>query len=354
LRPTNLSDKAGGTSIVSRRHRNNRKSRLPEDSIWLAERRAFDLRTENAAVYRPRPRKWHSALTAYRDEFDAAATQLEDSRRAAERSDKFPEDRRQLRWGGEALKWRSVEYRGQRLIESSKAIAFRVSLGCFRRALALTNTIAFALERRGFNVTDDRKLGRLVVSGHGADLTLRIIERLEQKIRKVKASDGSLTTVTHRLPTGVLKLSLYGDGRILEFIDQPKSTLEVQLPSILDGFYHLTIHSRIQSRKDVEEGRQRKEADGVLARVEEKRRGHAVQHEEERRNRKTLIVEARQYDKAAEILTYVEHIQRLAHRKRVPPGTLARWMAWAKKVAAEHDPTAMRLNAIKGVSHESN
>lgn len=336
------------TSAVGRPRRDEPKSLISEDSAWLAERRAFDIRAENAVAYYMSPRKWHAALIPHRDELRAAAKKMEASHRAAERFDKLPEARRQREWDSDVLKWRSAEHRGQGLIEKPKAIAFRVSLGCYLRALAIVNAIAFALQRRGFNVTDDRRSGRIVVSGHGGRLPIRVTERLKERIRRTKTSDGSVKVEKDRLPTGILRLALErGEGGQFNFSDEPRLSLESQLRTILDTVYRLIIRCRVKARKDAEDGRQRKEVNDAQARVEATRQVREKDRQDEQQKRSTLIAEARQHYKSAEIRRYVAHMLSLARSKRLRSGAFARWLSWATKVAADLDPSVMRMHAFK-------
>jgi hypothetical protein len=112
--------------------------------------------------------KWDSGIRAIRDDLQKAATEMRASRKASDRYDKWPESRKRVETCNESWKWRSSVDRGQRVWETHKSVAFRVSLETYERALAITNALALGARARGFSIRNDRELGRVVLVGHNA------------------------------------------------------------------------------------------------------------------------------------------------------------------------------------------
>jgi len=83
------------------------------DAAWLAERTAFEEIPENRIEVPDVTRIWNSVIRAVRDELETAASEMRESKKAAERYNKRPDWRspdHDASW-----KWRSSEDRGQRL-----------------------------------------------------------------------------------------------------------------------------------------------------------------------------------------------------------------------------------------------
>lgn len=325
--------------------------RLPEDDIWLAERRAFDADPAHVVVFDPAPNRWHKVLIPHRDKLRLAAKELGKARAACERYDELPEHRRQgnhdLYSAGYA--WRRALHTGQRLIDSHKAIPFRVSLGCFERSLAIVNSLAKAVEHRGFVVEDDPSIGRLVVVGQGGRVPFRVTERLEEKIEKRRRYDGTFEPEKQRLPTGILKLSVEITAwNTIDFVDRPGKPVEQQLPKVLEAVYKIVIKDRVDAREAEQRRLERVAADEARARADEMRRAEVRRREAEAQRRRELVAEASQWRQAASIRAYVRHVRQMAGREDEGSRMLDDWRRWALEVAEEMDPTRARMAEASG------
>lgn len=95
-------------------------------------------------------------------------------------------------------------------------VAVRLSLGAYRRGLAILNALCLAAEKRGYAVTYSEEKGRLLIAGNGGQIAVRMTEGLETKVRKVSGYDGKPREERYRLPTGRLRLFIargYGTER---------------------------------------------------------------------------------------------------------------------------------------------
>lgn len=315
-----------------------------EDQVWLDQRLAFEDRPENKIDVPAATRKWDPTIDACRDELEEAAAEMRESRKANDRYEKWPEWRKRQETDSKAWKWRHVQDRGQRLWDTHKAIAFRVSLDSYKRALNLANALALAGTSRGFDVSEDGSIGRIVFTGHNADIQLRITEALEERTRARIRYDGKTEQEPYKVPTGRLRITLqtgYREGPSFE--DRESRNLESQLNRVFVGMYRLVVKVWEKDRQHREWQRQQEEADKRRAETE---RIHAEREKalaEERARRHRLSIEASRWTKSHRIREYVAHIQTTADERgtaKVPPDS---WTEWALKVASELDPTEMRL-----------
>jgi hypothetical protein len=212
------------------------------DAAWLAERSAFEGRTANLIQVPDRTRIWNPDVRTIREDLEKAAIEMRASRKASDRYDKWPESRKRVESCNESWKWRWGQDRGQRLVETAKALAFRVSLETYERALRIMNALALAAEARGYSVRHDRGAGRLAFVGHDSEVQARIAELLERRHRPRTSYDGKVERESYMERTDRLRISLhvgYGEGPA--FQDQETRKLESQLNQIFLAMYRLTV-----------------------------------------------------------------------------------------------------------------
>ncbi len=316
-----------------------------EDHAWLEERLAFEKHLDNNIEVPATTKKWHPAIEACRDELEQAAEEMRASRKANDRYEKWPEWRKQKEFDSAAWKWRHVRNRGQRLWDTHKAVAFRVSLDAYKRALSLTNALALAAANRGFTVSEDDKIGRLVFTGYNADIHLRVTEMLEEKTRPRVQHDGETEQETYKAPTGRLRMTLqtgYREGP--SFQDRESRTLESQLNRVFAAMYPLVVKVWQEDREHLEYQRRREEEDRRRAEAARVRAERERALAEERTRRRRLSVEASRWTKSRRIRNYVAHIQTTARERGASEPSLDHWTVWALNVASELDPTEKRLD----------
>jgi hypothetical protein len=148
------------------------------DAAWLAEHIAFESRPDSLIQVPSATKIWSPGIRSIRDELQKAAMEMHASRKASDSYDKWSESRKRVESSKDSWKWLWSKDKGQRIWDSHKPIAFRVSLGTYERALGIVNALALAAHARGFSIRDDRDHGRVVFAGHEAEIQLRITEQL--------------------------------------------------------------------------------------------------------------------------------------------------------------------------------
>lgn len=316
----------------------------------MAERRTFDADPAHAIAFEDTPVRWHRGLIGQRDALREAAKKLEASRKDHERYEAMPAHRqRRVDLNRNGSDWRWALRKGQRLIDRHKPRPFRVSSASLGRALAIVNAIAIAVQVRSFTFEEDQSIGRLVVKGHGGLAAVRIVERLEETMEKVKRYDGKYEAEKRRNPTGVLKLSLDKSyGSTIDFTDSPARPLETQIPRILEGIYSLIVRCRIQHREAEYEQEKRKLEEVARARAAEIRREEERKAALEAKHRRALIRQSRRWKQAAAIRAYVEHMGYQGVSTPNAQSGFNDWERWALNVASDLDPTAALLAALSG------
>jgi hypothetical protein len=324
------------------------------DETWLQEKLDFEALVENAIAVPTVIRKWDRTIAQCRDKLEEAAEKLRVSNKAAEKAEKWPEWRKRTQFDEEGYAWRHVKDRGQRLWDTHKAVCFRVSLGTYKRAVAIVNALALVAPARGFTVREDEEDGRIVFAGHDAEVRLRVTEPLESKTRPTTRYDGKVEQEKYYVPTGRLRVTLQIDcreGPVFE--DLVSRPLESQLNRVFGGIYRQVVREWREERKHQalhrkldEEARQRAEA----ARIREERERAIA---EARMRRRRLASEANRWTQANRIRNYIAHIRSSAGERADAAGELSAWMEWALSVATTLDPTERRLGQTRPESTET-
>jgi hypothetical protein len=314
------------------------------DVAWLAERVAFEERSVNLIQVPDATKIWNLDIRSIRDDVEKAAIKMRASRKASDRYDKWPESRKRIESCSESWKWQRGRDRGQRLVETAKALAFRVSLETYERALRIMNALALAAVARGYSVRHDNDAGRLVFAGHDSEVQARIAELLERRHRPATRYDGKIEQESYMEPTGRLRVSLqvgYGEGPT--FDDQGTRKLESQLNRMFITMYRLTVKCWRRKRDREDYQRQSDEAQRQRAEAERVRAEQERKTAEERKRRECLLQETKDWKSARQIHAYVAHIRAVAE-KADNSAIDAGWIEWALGVAEDLDPTALRLN----------
>jgi hypothetical protein len=266
------------------------------------------------------------------------------SRKASDRYDKWPESRKRVETCSESWKWRSGRDRGQRIVETAKALAFRVSLETYERALRIMNALALAAEARGYSVRHDKDAGRLTFTGHDSEVPARIAELLERRHRPTTRYEGKVEQESYMELTGRLRISLqvgYGEGPTFE--DKGTRKLESELNRVFLSMYRLTVKCWQRKRERQAHDRQLDEAQRQRAEAERVRAEEERKAAEERKRRECLLQEVKDWKSAKQIHAYLAHIRAVAE-KSDDCVMDAGWFEWALGVAEDIDPTSLRLN----------
>lgn len=348
------------------------------DAAWLAERIEFESRPDSLIEVPELTRHWDPLIRVYRDRLEAAAKEMRASREATERYEKAPASRRAPAFIKETWKWQSSKDRGQRLWDSHKPIAFRVSLGTYARAVAIANALALAARVRGFSVRDGGDLGRVVFVGHEAEIQMRMTEQLEKKHRPRVGYDGKTEQESYMVPTGRLRISLqtgYPEGPTFE--DQGTKELESMLNPVFVAMYRLVVKCWVWERAQQEARRRAEEAERQRA-VERQIREEQERKAAAERNRRQPEAFALQLclagiqivdvqmerssklrERGAELLGMVQMLEHLPlflgqyiHLHRPPPSILHRAPSSSLFTTAGRGPAHMLTDKLKPVTEE--
>lgn len=314
------------------------------DEKWLADRIAFEESETNLIRVPTPPVEWDPVIGACWEKLERGAAKVLASRKAAERYETLPLSRKRGTWDSEGALWRSIKDCGQRLYDTHKSAAFRVSLGTYERALAVMNAITFGARRRGFVSSHDEKNGRIVLAGHGTQVELRIVEQLKDEAPRKR--DYGLRPFVPKSPTGRLRLYVEsGRWDARHFEDTPAIPLESLLNRVFVAVYRLVVknweaarRAELRHQEQAAEERRREAAERTRA---ERARALA----EERKRREELAAESERWAQAEQLRRYVRHIRSRADGAldgdSIPELTC--WQEWALKVADDLDPSAKRL-----------
>jgi hypothetical protein len=314
-----------------------------EDAAWLAERIAFESRPDSIIDVPESTRTWDPVIRAYHYRLEEAAKEMRTSKAAVERYEKTPASRRATAFIKETWKWQSSKDRGQRLWDSHKSIAFRVSLGTYERALAIMNALSLAGRARGFSVRDGGDLGRVVYAGHDAEIHMRITEQLEKKHRPRVGYDGKTEQESYLVPTGRLRISLqtgYPEGPMFE--DKGIKKLESMLSAVFVAMYRLVVKRWVWERERQEAHRRAEEAERQRAVERKIQEEQARKAADERNRRQQLSEEIKHWNAARRIREYVAYI----HAANPNDTDTGGWTQWALAVADDLDPTTMRQSKM--------
>jgi hypothetical protein len=340
VRPA-LPNNAERTTFVSRPVEQE-TSRALEDEQWLAERIAFEENEENRITIEQKPARWHKVVVPIRDDLREAAKELEVSRRAEERAERHPRLRQLPNWDG--YKWRMAVDRGQILRETHKSAPTRVSPLSYERALIILHTLCREGERRGFTISENAGRGRIAFHGHGAEILVRVSERLENKWRTEKSEwEAKPRKVRYQVPTGNLRIYVGTSWSEAETGDDDEIGLELKLNAVFVKMYRQVVRQR-ERRREHEAREKAWQADEARREAAEQRRREeeaGKQREDDRR--RSLLVEARDWKTAALIREYANHV--VKSNERELPG-LGAWRTWALGVADALDPTPKRVTAL--------
>lgn len=317
---TELPEEAERTTFVCRPPpRPALEFKRPEDEIWLEERRAFERHEENRIVVDPKPTRWHTTLSPFRDQLvstaKAYAKHLEERERAKSRAS------RGLSRGPDLGALAALQFSNGMLTPRHQKSCFRVTSSTYERALAVANSLLFAAKQRSCTVGINRFDGFPAIELETTWMSFAIRERN---------------------PAGKLALVINFRFRSeFQFTDTEHQRIEDRLNQAYIHLYEDVVRGREYGRKEAVEQRvlaeERARQEEINRRLEQEARAKAA--EVQRQN--TLFKEAAHWQQAQQIRVYVADVMRQAGMSQLPE--LKAWEAWALQVAAEKDPAPSRL-----------
>lgn len=248
--------------------------RTTEDEAWLRGQDGLEEQPDNIIRAEDAPVRWHKVASTLRSEIDKRVAEAKRWRELAEREAKRSARQRAASPSFDSWHWKSFLRDGQLVMHAP----LRVSQESYERALRIVNALCCAAEARGFAVGLNVDKSRIELKGHGASLTVRMSERLEDKIRREPAYEGGPSeNMEAKVPTGSLKLFV-GLGSRSErevAVDDSKGKVESKLKNVFLRINRLVVSSHEQERRrDAwnREWKEQQDRQAVRARRQEKAR----------------------------------------------------------------------------------
>jgi len=241
--------------------------------------------------------------------------------------------------------WQSFCDNGKILRPTHKKCFLRVSLESYKRAFRLLQLLFEKLELAGFSVELAGGRERLKAARDSADVSIRLVEKMEAGQRKEVSSWSKDPRFVKTLsPTGRLTIGIeqqgLGESQVSDRSDEP---LEEQLNAIMAAVeyrYQRSVETLKQWRlqRQASEERERARQEEVRLR-EEARRLEAA----ETARRQALIQESKDWQAAETLRAYILHLERRRADGGQPMDGYVAWLDWAVEVAQTLDPSDRRV-----------
>lgn len=244
-----------------------------------------------------------------------------------------------------SFNWEGFCNGGEILLPTGKKSVLKVSIGTYRRALRLLSDLAFSMEGAGFVIKLTKKNERLEASRSGALVLVRISEKLETNYKSVTNSwSDSVYQEQVLSPTG--RLSIHVETECTagsRFWDSKSGLLEKQWSRILGGVELQHANSTRWRAEIAERAKAYEEARRLLQLEEQRQAVIRAREEAEAKLRLQLVQEAERWKSADQIREYVSHLVAGASTVGCSGSEFDAWVAWAKEVADQLDPSVARL-----------
>lgn len=321
---------------------------IEDDQSWLEAKLLEEKEPRNRITFESKPTTWHPAVLPLRTWLEGCVAEY---RRAIAEKERREKSRKRSA-APDFLSW-DIHRNAPVLGSTHRAVAMRVSLGTYERALAIFNSLTYAAGDRGFRVELAKANSRLRLSFESADVDLCITELLEQRLESVISSWDSKPRMENKMvATGKLRLNVDRGGTVYQINESADSPIEGDLNRVFELAYRYVIKSRDTARAmEI----RRREAEVARIRWEELTRQREAEEQrsaEERKQREELLQQAAGLDKAESIRRLVDALtQRFSARAEVNLKFKA-WQSWALEVAATHDPVDRLFELLREPSSD--
>ena len=308
------------------------------DAEWLNERQEYEAVEDNAVAVVAKPRKWHPAVEPLRtwlleciEEYRTALKKQAESKKGR-KAGKYEIEHHYVDW--------DVQRHEPILGSTHKSKAMRVSLQTYERALSIFNAMAFAAEKRGFEVTFGGNRERLFLRMEDALFGLYITEHLESIVKTVRNSWNSDTReATVSVSSGRLRLNVERPGYgVLQINDEEDAPIESNLDKVFLHAYRHVVRQREESRRRDFVQQQEDERKRIRDEIEHQRKEAERLVAEEAQRRSNLIQQSENWRQA-------NQVRELIHIVQSNPSTdqsstaFNEWRTWAMAVADSIDPS---------------
>jgi hypothetical protein len=242
--------------------------------------------------------------------------------------------------------WQRFCEKGQILCDTQYFSILRVSLQSVRRALKLLNRLIEHLEASGFRLQITERDESLEAIRNGAKVNIRIKEKTAQTyVMGMTFWSKTPERIRTFSPTG--RLFIYveqqGGGKA-DISDRPDNPLEKHWEKIVSVIEQQHVKSIEQLATWAARERETKEAETrwieVVRLREETQRGE----EAEALKRQALLQEAKDWQSAETLRTYLDALERRIESGGIPSADYTEWKAWARGVAEDLDKSRLRIS----------
>lgn len=300
------------------------------------------------------PQRCHTVLRALRERLEVEARNAAALRKKHEWEHAHPGQRCAGRRDGAYASWEKFRDAGQLLltIAHRKQIA-RLSLGSYKRGLALLNVLCRQAEHRGYALSMSGGDERLRLSRSGAYVDIRLAEKLVRGVRYSSNTwDNALRPIGILTPTGELALFVeqQGTGQT-QLADRSNQPLENQLDQIFDAIFHRYEQS-VARVAYLEQVKQRRREAEVRRSTDEKQRRIAQKIvDEECQRRQDFISEVENWNMAKLVRSYIDMLDVRDRKGGQTMDGYVKRREWALAEADELDRSNFRL-VDDGAEHE--
>ena len=240
-------------------------------------------------------------------------------------------------------------------------LSVSVSDSLLRRALLVMDALLKGLEKRGYTVRkpESQWSRETTVVGHGHEFGLRLREPTNRRVRGLTATEieyrKKYPSSHHRTEyeftrTGTLQLEITGfPGWQAKTLRDGKKPLEDRLSDIPCQMLRAIDAERREAAKRAEEERQRQEAKRLWAEEQARLKLKRERLERRRKREEALFQVADRWRRCETLRGFMEAVRQVAVEEvgsaEADP-KIAKWLAWAGRVAERHDPlTRLRGSA---------
>jgi hypothetical protein len=310
------------------------------DAEWLRERQEYEAIEDNAVSVVAKPRKWHPAVEPLRawllkciEEYRTALKKQAESKKRS-KAGKHGIEHYYADW--------DVRQHEPILGSTHKSAAMRVSLQTYERALSIFNALAFAAEKRGFEVTyGDGRRERLFFRMEDALFGLYITEHLDTVVKTVGNPWNSETSEKSiAISSGRMRLNVERPGYgVMPVNDAEGSPIESNLNKVFFHAYRYVVREREETRRREFIQQQEDEKKRIRDEAEQKRKEVERLKAEEEQRRANLINQSEGWHQSNRIRQLVHHVQASSTIDQ-SSAKFGEWRTWAMAVADSIDPTA--------------
>jgi hypothetical protein len=241
--------------------------------------------------------------------------------------------------------WQYFADAGQLLRATHKRSFMRVSLSAYKRGFQLLNSLIEHLEQAGFSVELPKNRERLRATRDAATVSIRLAEKLEVGQRKELNSWSKEARFVRTLtPTGRLFIGIeqvgYGETQVADRSGFPLENRFADVMAAVEDRLQRSIDTQTEWARQRERSEERERVRQEEARLREVAKRA---EEAEQARRQALLKEAKDWQQASTLRTYLAHLEERRSAGGQAMDTFDEWVSWANEVANQLDGSDARV-----------